>query len=163
LGNRFRGDDAAGLDVVIGLEEMAGVVCREHSGETLDLLNLWTGAEAVILVDAVDGPRDSGVSPEPGTLHRFEVDREPLPVDGDPASTHLFGLRETVELARTLGVLPPRLVLLGVTGARFSMGDSLSPEVETAIPRLRDLVRREIEEALGCTHADVEEACTRRK
>jgi len=56
--------------------------------------------------------------------------------------------RETVELARSLGALPPRLVIIGVTGARFDEEPGLSPAVENVIPDLRELIRREIEQEL---------------
>jgi hydrogenase maturation protease len=73
----------------------------------------------------------SGASP--GTVHRLPLDDEPLPRDLRLASTHAFSVPEALELARVVGRAPKRVVVLGVEGAAFGMGDPLTPAVADAI------------------------------
>ena len=51
-GNRDRGDDAAGILVVRRLREH-GIDAREHSSDGLALIDTWSAAEYVILIDTV--------------------------------------------------------------------------------------------------------------
>ena len=53
-----------------------------------------------------------------------------------PASTHLIGLADALELARALGRLPPRVVVYGIEGHRFGVGDPVSPAVAAAVDRV---------------------------
>jgi len=52
-----------------------------------------------------------------------------LPAALNRLSSHVLSLSEALELARALGVLPPRTVVLGLEGRRFGSGEGLSPEV----------------------------------
>ena len=67
-------------------------------------------------------------------------------------STHAFGAAEAIELARVLGRLPRRLIVVGIEGARFDAGVGLSPEVAAAV---EDVARRGLDDiaALGRTIA----------
>jgi hydrogenase maturation protease len=123
-----------------------GVELREREGEPTGVIDALDGAEAAWLVDAVS----SGA--EPGTLHRLDASEEELPAALFRASTHHFGLAEAVELARTLGRLPAKTFVVGIEGASFETGDTLSPEVEAAAARAAETVREE-----------VTAACTRRR
>jgi hydrogenase maturation protease len=80
-------------------------------------------------------------------VHRVEAADGPLPRDLGLASTHAFGIADTIELARALGKAPRRVALVGVEGRAFGMGDSLSAEVEAALGAAVDAVLRTIEEA----------------
>ena len=66
-------------------------------------------------------------------MHRFDA-REPLPPGwGRGVSTHALGVGEAVELVRSLGRMPERLVIYGIEGARFGHGEPMSAEVERAV------------------------------
>jgi hydrogenase maturation protease len=143
VGNRWRGDDGVGSAVAARLRAQ-GVDVDELAGEPAGLIDAWAGAECVIVVDAVS----SGA--EPGLVHRVDATAGPLPVEVFGASTHLLGLGEAVELARALGRLPERLVVLGVEGKSFAAGEELSPEVAAAVG---DVVEAVQEEAAACTSA----------
>ena len=138
VGNEFRHDDAAGLEVVQGLRARAGaagIALGEQEGETLALLEQWDGTDAVVLVDAIR----SGVPP--GTIHRVEVTSQAIPASlRSSTSTHAVGIGEAIELARTLDRLPGRVLVYGVEGRRFDAGRGLSQEVEAAIGPLSDAV-----------------------
>jgi len=125
IGNEVRGDDGVGLTVARKLQKMQlpGLTVAESQGDSPALLDRWQGAATVVLVDATA----SGAAP--GTVHRFEAQAGPLPREVlRPTSTHALGLGEAVELARTLGQLPPRLIIYGIEGATFGAGAALSQE-----------------------------------
>ena len=65
-------------------------------------------------------------------VRRSDAGDGPLPVDAFAGSTHDFGLAEAVELGRALGVLPERLVIIGIEGRAFAMGAAMSAEVSAA-------------------------------
>lgn len=139
VGNRFRGDDAAGLLVAERLRsELPELEVLELEGEPAGLIEAWDGAGAVVVVDAV-----SSGSP-PGTIHRLDAIGEGLPADVFRASTHAMGLAEAVGLARALGRLPGSLVVYGLEGSSFEAGESLSPPVQAAVERVATLVRQEV-------------------
>jgi hydrogenase maturation protease len=145
VGNAFRGDDAAGLEVakLLGgtLPDGADVLDRE--GEPARLIDAFEGAEALWLVDAVSSGAPGG------TIHRLDTGEQELPAGLFRASTHAFGLAEAVELARALGRLPARTVVFGIEGARFEAGDELSPEVAAAVTKVAEALR---EEVAACTN-----------
>jgi len=140
VGNPFRSDDGAGKAVVRRLRGAMppDVKTFEETGDGVELLEAWKGAECVILVDAVQ----SGAPP--GTIHRFDAHTEKLPVWFSHSSTHSFGVAEAIELARAMGDLPPRLIVYGIEGLDFSAGTELSPEVTNVIPGAANLILQEI-------------------
>ncbi len=132
LGNAWRRDDAAGLEVA---RRLGG---RALEGEPAGLIEALEGADEAVVVDAVS----SGAPP--GTVHRLEAGSSPLPAElFGVSSTHALGLAEAVELARALGRLPARVVVYGIEGADFAPGSGLSPEVAAAVDRV-------VEEVAAC-------------
>jgi len=128
-GNPDRSDDAAGLLVARRLRDL-GIDAHEHRGESLALVEEWTGGEEVILVDAI-------MSGAPcGSVRVWDASRDRLPPDLFPCSTHALGVAEAVELARALGRLPARLTIYGIEAARFEPGGAVSPEVLDAVERV---------------------------
>jgi hydrogenase maturation protease len=132
VGNAWRGDDGAGLAVARRLRELApaGIEVREVEGDATALVDAWSGAEHVVVVDAAQ----SGAAP--GTVRRFDARAQPLPVRSLRSSTHAFGVSDAVELARSLRRLPDRLDVYAIEGASFVAGDRLSPSVERAVAEL---------------------------
>ena len=137
VGNALRGDDGAGLEIARRLQGEPGFEVLLHEGEGWDLLQLWAGAGAVVLVDTVR----SGAAP--GTVVRFEAGSQPLPGPIWRRAGHAVGVAEAIELARSLGRLPARLVVFGVEGERFETGSPVSPAVRAAIEPLLAAVRSE--------------------
>jgi hydrogenase maturation protease len=132
VGNRWRGDDGAGLAVARRVRELApdGVEVREVEGDATALVDAWSGAEHVVVIDAAE----SGAVP--GTIQRFDARAQPLPVRSLRSSTHAFGVSDAVELARALGRLPDRLEVYAIEGESFVAGARLSPCVEAAVAEL---------------------------
>jgi hydrogenase maturation protease len=145
VGQDFRGDDAAGLLVARRLREMAGsgVAVLENSGAAADLMAAWQEPDAVILADAVQG------GGWPGEIFRFPVHETHLPVELFPAtSSHAWGVAQAAALGRVLQQLPAFLVVYGIEGRNFGLGDDLSPEVARAVPEVARRIIREIESYL---------------
>ena len=140
-GNGYRHDDAAGLLVTRRLKKQS-LSCAEvyeQTGEGTALIDLWKGAERVVVVDAVQ----SGAVP--GTIHCFRANQDPLPARIFRDSTHAFGLIEAVELSRALRQLPSNFVIYGIEGENFEAGIGLSPVVLDAVNHLAKKLPEDIE------------------
>jgi hydrogenase maturation protease len=128
LGQRDRGDDAAGPAVVEKAAELlpgeVTVACQE---DPTALMDLWAGAALVVVADAIRSGRP------PGTVQVLHAHDGPLSVGTCTASTHAFGLAEAIELARALDRLPGQLVVVGIEATQFRLGAPLSPPVAAAI------------------------------
>jgi hydrogenase maturation protease len=129
VGNPLRGDDAAGPMVARRIRDRQLPFFRaiEHDGEGASLMEAWTGAQIVIVVDAVSS------NARPGTICRFDVTQQPLRGNLFQDSTHSFGVHQAVELSRVLNRLPQQLLIYGINGKSFDVGAPLSPGVEEAI------------------------------
>ncbi|HEX6874946.1 MAG TPA: hydrogenase maturation protease [Nocardioidaceae bacterium] len=136
LGSHDRGDDAVGPAVARALSalRLPGVEVVEHEDPTA-LIELWDERSLVIVVDAVC----SGGTP--GSLIVLETGTDDTPLRESAwaatgrGGTHALGLAATVELARALGRLPRRVVVLGVEAAGFDHGQPLSTPVALAVGR----------------------------
>ncbi len=127
-GNGDRGDDGAGPLAAARLRSL-GFDALTCGGDGFDLLECWQGTDDVIIIDAV-----SSAAPA-GTLYHWDG-CEPLPMTAQPVSCHGFALRDTIELARILGLLPRNLQVWGSEGKCFEAGAKISPEIELAIEKL---------------------------
>jgi hydrogenase maturation protease len=156
VGNEFRGDDGAGLAVSrrLGALGLEGVRVLEVEGEGTAVMAAWKGADAVILADAVY----SGAVP--GTVHRLEAHARPVPGNFFHMSSHAISVADAIELARSLGELPPRFIVYGIEGKSFEAGVGLSPEVEKAGQEVVEAVRRELR-GMGLGEASDEDGVDR--
>lgn len=140
LGNDQRGDDGAGLEAARRLAPLLNGTAdvRAHSGEPIDLIDMWAGRELVVLVDACPP------AGRPGRVHRFERGCDPLPARGLGASSHAFDLAVVLDLADALGRMPDRLVVLAVEGERFALGAPRSAAVDGALDEVIARVRTDV-------------------
>ena len=122
-------DDAAGVRAARLVRALLWPRARvvECAGNTAALLEAWQGEPFVVVVDAMFSGAPAG------TVRRLDTARKPLPADLFRGSTHGLGLAEAVELARSLGRLPPALVIYGIEGADFGLGARLSYPVECGV------------------------------
>ena len=140
IGNPDRGDDAVGRVVARHLRGFspANTKIVEHDGEGTALLTQFDGAAVTFVVDA------SASGTPPGTIRRFDVSSAPLPDLAFGLSTHGFGLAMAIELARTLGQLPPRCIIYAIEGSSFETGAPLSPPVQAAVAEIARRLLAEI-------------------
>jgi hydrogenase maturation protease len=147
IGQPLRGDDQAGLEAVKTWQEIYSTqdlpfAVRVELAESpgLELLDLLKGAQAAILVDAVQ----SGSIP--GTLHVL-ADRELVAFTTGAASAHGWGVIETLKLGRLVNPedLPGSILLIGIEAAQFEPGREVSPEVQNAMLEAAALINFHIE------------------
>ena len=140
IGHPDRGDDGAGPAVARRLKPHlpADVRLIESNGDMLALIDEWVGCAAAILIDA------SAPGRNPGRIRCLDLVSRRLPAEFARNSTHAFGLAETVELARALGQLPPRLVVYLVEGERFDTGAPLSPAVAAIVGKVTEKILAEL-------------------
>jgi hydrogenase maturation protease len=97
-------------------------------------MNLWTGFDDVVLVDACRG------AGPPGSVHRFTADEAARLATLQHASSHSLGVASAVGLARALGTLPSRLVIYAIEARHSGEGEGLSPEVDRGVHEVVALV-----------------------
>jgi len=90
------------------------------------------------VVDAVRAHR-----PQPGSVHRFAVDRPGTAVRG--ASSQGLGLDDAIGLAMALDRMPRRLIVYAIEAADLAQGVGLTPEVASAV----DVVAAAVLDDLG--------------
>ena len=139
LGSRFRGDDAVGPLIADRLRA-AGATVLDCDDEPTRLLDAWAGLELVVIVDAVSSGAVAG------TVHRVDPGDGPLPGDLGLASTHAFSISDALELGRAVGRVPQRVIVIGVEGAAFGMGDPITAEVEAALDGVAESVLAELKD-----------------
>lgn len=141
VGEPFRSDDGLGPRVVAALRgRLAPTVRRvERVGEPTALLDLWDGASLAVVVDAMR----SGAAP--GTLRRLEGDEVAAAALAErTTSTHGLSVRDAIELGRSLGRLPARLVVYLVEAGEVGPGSEVSPAVERGIAQAADRIAAEL-------------------
>ena len=133
IGNRTRGDDAAGPEVAdrVASLHLPGVRVVVADGP-LTLVDHLGTYDVVVVVDAVQ-PGGS-----PGRLWVHDVGHRPM---RRPSATsigsHGLGVSDAVALARSVGRLPGRTTLVGIEAHSFQLGEPLSTPVHD---RLDDAV-----------------------
>lgn len=139
VGNPDRGDDGVG-PLVASLVAKMGADAVISTADPSRLLDAWSGAARVVLVDAVvDGFPT-------GTVRRFDATHDAIPADGGAVSSHGMGVGAAIALGRSLGRLPDRLTLVGVSASDFER-IGLSEPVQRAVAGAVDMVMEEVAHA----------------
>jgi hydrogenase maturation protease len=140
IGNILLSDDGAGVKVADYLrDELSGLGVDVIDGGTLSytLLPLIEDATVLIAIDA--GQVDS----DPGTVQVFEGAAMDEYLARRPSGTvHEVGLADLMDMARLRDALPERRALVAIQPSSVDWGDSLTPEVEKAVPTAATHVRR---------------------
>ncbi len=139
VGNVLLKDEGIGVHVVeimedMGLPENVTLVNGGVSG--IDLLGAIEEADKVIIVDAVD----AGV--EAGAVFRFNADQVRVFLNEHKTSLHQVDLFDTLKIAMFLDRCP-ETVIIGVQPKEITWGMELTPDLDSAVPRVIDLVLRE--------------------
>lgn len=136
IGNIFLGDDAFGVEVAQRLLAQgtaslpAGVCVADFGIRSYDLAYALTdGCDAAVLVDAV------ARGEAPGTVFLIEPNLGALPADTGPVNSHGMNAARALQLAKTVGALPPKILLVGCEPAVLETDElGLSPAVAAAVP-----------------------------
>lgn len=139
IGNEWRGDDGVGpyIAKIIWEQHWPNTRVIANVADGLDLLDTWRDADTVYVIDALRGCGDAG------SVIRVDALSEALPTEAG-YSSHTFGLAEAIELGRTLNALPKQLIVIGIEGHDFAMGNGLTAAVENAAQQIIAQLRAEI-------------------
>jgi len=144
IGQILRGDDAAGLAAVQFWQERyqakierTNLVVEFAELPGIGLLNLLEDTTIAILVDAVHS------NAEAGTIHLLSEDQLKAFSDG-AGSAHGWGVAETLSLGHKLisTSMPKKMILIGIEAGNLLLGESLSSEVESALPEVALLIEK---------------------
>ena len=140
VGNILLGDEGVGVRVVDRLMNEPlppNVEVCDGATAGADLIDLVAGRDKVIIIDAAQ------TGAPPGTIFRFT----PGQVESDASvilSLHEIGVMEAVHMAGILGDGPKEVVIFAVAPKTISPQLQLSPEIRAVIPRIMDIVKREL-------------------
>ena len=150
VGNVLRADDAFGVEVAHRLEAMelpADVrVVETGIGGIALVQELQDGYDALIVADAVDRGRQPGtimlIDPEIVDVHALTLDqRHDLLAD-----MHLATPERALMLARALGVLPDRVLMVGCQPTDAdAVGQGMSDAVTAAVGVAVEEILRQVE------------------
>jgi hydrogenase maturation protease len=144
IGNPDRGDDAVGVLVARQVAAERLHVLALEFDDPSEALDAWDCGDTVIIADAISS------GGRPGDLHVVDVIQQKLPAGSWSAGgTHALGLAAVVELARSLDLLPGRLMVVGVEAGQLDHGAPLSEAVKAAIPSATEAVLRVLENGQG--------------
>ena len=154
FGNELRGDDGFGVAVIHRLEAGAAL------GDDVELVAVGTGGirlaqelltpcDRLIVVDAMTR------GGEPGSLYVLEVEG----VEDAPAvDLHLAVPARALAVAKALGVLPPRVLMVGcepveVDELTTELSPTVAAAVDTAVRHIHQLLAVGAADAPGGRHA----------
>jgi hydrogenase maturation protease len=145
VGNLLLSDEGVGVHIAQKMMKMTmppEVQVVEGGTDGFGLVSVITEADRMILIDAVKG------GGEPGSIYRFEIgDCPPFP-DIFKTSVHQISILEVINLSGLIGSTP-RTTIIGIEPACMEMGMELSPVVSTKIPKVIQIIKKEIEASLG--------------
>lgn len=153
IGNIFLGDDGFGVEVIrrMSTRPLPDRVCvRDFGIRGFDLAYaLNEHWDLVILVDAL--PRGE----KPGTVFVLEPARDDLEANfQSDLQPHGMAPVQAIRMAKLLGELPPRLLVVGCEPADLGGEDGvigLSAEVQGAVSTAVETVLRLVNEAVALT------------
>lgn len=140
LGNLYMTDDGLGLRVAEELKKMnleESVSVQVYPEMDLAVIGTLQDASKVIIVDAVKGGK------QPGTISKYKFTPRKEEIVELP-SLHSMKLSDLLDIAMSSGTLTCPVILLGVEPKDDSPGTELSPEIESALPKVIEAVIREL-------------------
>jgi hydrogenase maturation protease len=146
LGNEYISDDGIGIHAIREFKKHVSsdnYTTEELTSGGIELIDYLSGYEKAIIVDT--GSNKSG------TIYRYKqtTDEEVMKVK----SSHQIDLPQIIGLAKVLGIaIPDEIIVYGVEAKDITTFNcSCTQEVESAIPRLVNLIRSELKENNGTT------------
>jgi hydrogenase maturation protease len=154
VGNLLLKDEGVGVQVARELKRRAlppeVEVCDGGVGG-IGLLDYFRGASKLLLIDAAE------MSLKPGAVVRFTPQKLKDSGHGVKFSTHDLGLAEVLKLAQALGLCPEEVEIIGIQPKEISWGEELSPAVQASLPRVVEMVMKEISSFIATEAAEAEE------
>jgi len=141
IGNVLLTDEGIGVHVANELmkkELPSNISVVEGGTDGFRLLNVITEADRLIVIDAVKG------GGKPGTIYRFNIEDVKNAPSGFKTSVHQIGILEVIDLSNLIGKTP-KTTIIGIEPKSLEMSLELSPEIKEKIPKIIELVLKEIE------------------
>jgi hydrogenase maturation protease len=154
FGNVLLGDDGFGVEVIKRLQTLALPVHVEAfeigiGGMEL-VFNLMDGFNEMIVIDAVRRGN------APGTLYLFPPSDADLHLrKDDRVDPHLVEPTGAMRMARRLGILPDKIMVVGCEPESCPLRLGLSSPVRTAVDKAIDKIREMIGHALDASRTTV--------
>lgn len=133
VGNDLYGDDGVGNAVLNALKqipEMKDVELIDGATDALGLIDHFSGANHVIIVDAAQ------MGEEPGTVKVFSKEEVKLKIKMDHLSVHGISLAETFDIAQVVDSLPEKITIIGIEPKNIGISQKLSDVVMQSIPEV---------------------------
>ncbi len=139
VGNLLLRDEGIGIHVIQEMRKMGvkNIDLLDCATAGLDLLHIIGKYEKIVIVDAVKGGN------KPGTIYKLGI-RDINFEKGEALSLHEVNLTKTLEIGEKLGLLPEKIVLIGVEPKDLGFGMELSEEVKKSLPFVIDTTLKEI-------------------
>jgi len=152
IGNIYRRDDGVGILVARAIKDRINT--NTKSGINVDivemndpslLIDILQSYDKAIIIDAVMGNSMDRI----GTIHTLSY-RDIIDNSGDEivTSTHTIDLRELVMLIGMIYNDDKDLILIGIEGHDFGMGEGLSPELKYRIDGIVSAVIDKVNEVI---------------
>lgn len=141
IGNLLLKDEGVGVHVIRALEKRrlpADVELVDGGTAGPDLLPYLSGAERIIVVDALRG------GGEPGSVYCLTPDDCEPKAAGDTLSLHDLGVLVALSDLELLEGRKPRVLIIGVEPKEIGWGMELTPEVAASVPKVIELVEKEL-------------------
>ena len=139
VGNLLMKDEGIGIHAVQRLQEMElpGEIDIIDGGTSPDIVAYTRAGNKVIIIDSAKA------GGEPGAIYRFRP--EDLEDNaGEILSAHEMGIPQNLKLMALSGNKPSEIVIIGIEPKEIDLGTELSPELESKMPDIIQVVLGEI-------------------
>ena len=139
VGNLLLKDDGIGIHIIHALQQLdipPGINIID-AGTSIDLPYYLKDSSKVIIVDAVKG------GSKPGAIYRFnpnDIDIESI----EMVSAHELGLDKSLKMMKLIGNQPRYITIIGVEPKEINWGTELSCELQAKIPKIVNIILKEI-------------------
>jgi hydrogenase maturation protease len=136
MGNLLLKDEGVGVHVIHVLRKKnlpKNVELVDAGTATLDVLQMLSEVDKLIVIDAVKGGCASG------TIYKFKPSNI-CSTNRTTISLHQLGFIEALSIVEKLGKAPMDVTIIGIEPMEIAIGLELSPEIAERIPKIIQLV-----------------------
>jgi hydrogenase maturation protease len=141
LGNLLLKDEGIGVHIVQQMKDMTlpeDVEIMDGGTMGLDLVYYVEGRKKVIVIDTVKAGHP------PGTLYRF-TEKSIVYSQNVFRTAHGINFTDVIRYVQASGKKPEEIIFIGAEPEDMNEGIELSPKIAAKIPKIIELVLREIE------------------
>jgi hydrogenase maturation protease len=140
IGNILLRDEGVGVHVIKKMKEFplpVNVEILDGGTAGLDLVDFISNYKKLIVIDAVR------TGEKPGTIYRLTEENlgtKPKAI----MSFHDIDFLDALMMSEVIGEKPKEIIVIGIEPKDMSDGIDLTPEIEELIPRIIEIVMKEI-------------------